>query len=235
MQMVLLPSNLKTSAIARSAAVAVLGFVLVGGVAARSFADHRSFRDRADPRSYPREERGEAARLRQVIVPLVQAMDRPCPPGEVRVEVLNQTEINAANAGSCRFLVTHGLLERANDDQLRGVMAHEIAHQDLGHIAKAQAIVAGLNIGVALLEQLIPGSAPLSSIAGALVARGHSRSEELAADRHALDILRRAGYPPQIMIDTLGWIRRVSGNGGGGFLSTHPALDERIAALRRMR
>jgi Zn-dependent protease with chaperone function len=35
------------------------------------------------------------------------------------------------------------------------------------------------------------------------------------------------------MIDTLDWIRRAGGDRGGGFLSTHPALDDRIAELRR--
>jgi Zn-dependent protease with chaperone function len=29
-------------------------------------------------------------------------------------------------------------------------------------------------------------------------------------------------------------MRRASGDRGGGFLSTHPALDDRIAALRRL-
>ena len=31
--------------------------------------------------------------------------------------------------------------------------------------------------------------------------------------------------------DALEWIARASGGGGGGFLSTHPATRERIAAL----
>jgi Zn-dependent protease with chaperone function len=37
------------------------------------------------------------------------------------------------------------------------------------------------------------------------------------------------------MLDALTWIRRVSGDNGGGFLSTHPALDDRIVAVERMR
>jgi Zn-dependent protease with chaperone function len=159
-------------------------------------------------------------------------MDRPCRLNEVRVGLIDQNEINAANAGNCEFYVTTGLLRRATDDQLRGVMTHEIAHQDLGHVAKAQVLGAGLNIGAALLEQLFPGTGAITPIAGTLLARSYGRSEEYAADRHALDILRRAGYPKETMLDALSWLRQVSGNGGGGFLSTHPALDERIAALR---
>jgi Zn-dependent protease with chaperone function len=37
------------------------------------------------------------------------------------------------------------------------------------------------------------------------------------------------------MVDSLTWIRGVSGDGGGGFLSTHPGLDERIASIQRQR
>jgi len=37
------------------------------------------------------------------------------------------------------------------------------------------------------------------------------------------------------MLDTLSWLRAMSGDGGGGFLSTHPAIDERMAALRKIR
>jgi predicted Zn-dependent protease len=127
------------------------------------------------------------------------------------------------------------LLKKANDEQLRGVMAHEIAHDDLGHVARLQILGAGLNLGVILLEQLFPGSSAITPIAGTLIARGYSRSEESAADRHGVEILRRAGYSRQVMIDALTWVSRTAGGGGrGGFLSTHPATEQRIEDLRRM-
>ena len=175
----------------------------------------------------------ETERLRRVVVPLIQAMDRPCQLNELRVGIVRQNEVNAATAGHCQFYVTTALLQRASDDQLRGVMAHEIAHEDLGHVAKAQVLGAGLNAGVALFERLLPGSSALTPLAGTLIARSYGRSEEYAADRHAIEILSRAGYSKAIMVDTLSWIRRAGGDHGGGFLSTHPALDDRIAALRR--
>ena len=130
------------------------------------------------------------------------------------------------------FYITTGLLRRANDDQLRGVLAHEMAHQDLGHVAKAQVLGAGLNILAAGLQQLFPAAGALAPIAGELVARGYGRSEEFAADRHGVDIFRRAGYSKETLVDALTWIRRVSGSAGGGFLSTHPGLDDRIATIQ---
>jgi len=60
--------------------------------------------------------------------------------------------------------------------QLRCVLAHELAHDDLGHVAKAQALGAGLNIGMVILDQIVPGSGALTPIAGGLIARAYSRN-----------------------------------------------------------
>jgi Zn-dependent protease with chaperone function len=169
------------------------------------------------------------------MVPLLRAMNRPRSPKEVRIGIVADPNINAANAGGGEFYITTGLLEKSNDTQLRGVLAHEVAHDDLGHVAKAQILGAGLNLGVILLEQLFPGSSAVTPIAGTLIARGYSRTEEYAADEHGVEILRRAGYPKEVMIEALTWVMRTSGEGGGGFLSTHPALPERIEALKRLR
>ena len=166
------------------------------------------------------------------MIPLLQAMDHPCRADQVRVGIINQNDINAANAGNCEFYITMGLLQRANDDQLRGVLAHEIAHEDLGHVAKAQVLGAGLNILSAGLQQLFPAAGVLAPIAGELVARGYGRTEEYAADRHGVDILKGAGYPAETMANTLRWLTQMEGTNGGGFFATHPATGDRVEALR---
>ncbi len=177
----------------------------------------------------------QAERLQRVMVPLLRVTDHPRRSSEVRIGIIDDPSINAANAGGGEFYVTTGLLGRANDEQLRGILAHEIAHDDLGHVAKAQVLGTGLSLGVVLLEQLIPGSSALTPIAGTLIARGYSRSDEYAADRHGVELLRRAGYPKEVMINALAWVMRASGDSGGGFLSTHPATEDRIETLRRLR
>ena len=176
----------------------------------------------------------QADRLKRTMVPLLQATDKRNSASQVRIGLIDDPSINAANAGGGEFYVTTGLLQKASDEQLRGVLAHEIAHDDLGHVAKAQVLGAGLNIGVVLLEQLIPGSSAVTPIAGTLIARGYSRQEEFAADRHGMELLDRAGFPPQTMERTLQWIlSQEKPGGGGGFLSSHPATEDRIAALRK--
>lgn len=131
--------------------------------------------------------------------------------------------------------MTTGLLEKANADQPLAVLAHEAAHQDLGHVAKAQALGTGLGIGAVILDQIIPGAGQIAPIAGTLITRGYSRSEEYAADRHGVEPLQRIGRSRDVMINTLTWLMNTAGpDGGGGFLSTHPATGDRIQELRRL-
>jgi predicted Zn-dependent protease len=173
-------------------------------------------------------------RLRRIMVPLLKAADHPRPLGEIRVKIVADQNINAGSAGGGEFLITTALLQKASDNQLRGILAHEIAHDDLGHPAKMQLVGTGLSLGVALLEKVFPGSGSVTPIAGSLIASSYSRPQELEADRHGVTLLRRAGFSKDVMINALTWIVQVQGHSGGGFLSTHPGSDERIKALRRM-
>jgi predicted Zn-dependent protease len=205
----------------------------IGGCVVESGSPSRAPRESQRPAGTRRIDPRQAERLQRIMVPLLRVANKPQSPSEVRVGIVDDPNINAANAGGGEFYVTTGLLQKASENQLRGVLAHEIAHDDLGHVARAQVVGAGLSLGVILLEQLIPGSSAVTPIAGNLIARSYSRSEEYAADRHAVELLRRAGYSKNVMIDALSWVMRESGGGGGGFLSTHPATADRIEALRK--
>jgi len=176
----------------------------------------------------------QVERLKKAMIPLLKVMDRPRSPGEVKVGIINDPQINAANAGNGEFYVTTGLLQKANDDQLLAIMAHEIAHEDLGHVAKQQALGTGIGIGAVILDQIIPGAGRVAPIAGALIQRTYSRSEEYEADKHGVELLQRVGRNKDVMINTLTWLMNTAGDGGGGFFSTHPGTGDRIEALRRL-
>jgi predicted Zn-dependent protease len=217
----------------RSLAMAIFLLSSCAEIVTTSGGRNESSRTESKLRTVPIDRR-EAARLKEIMVPLLRVTNNRKSTNQVRVGLISDPSINAANAGGGEYYITTGLLEKANDDQLRGVLAHEIAHDDLGHVARAQVLGAGLNIGMVLLEQIIPGSSAVTPIAGTLIARGYSRREEYAADTHGVELLERAGYSPQTMERTLEWIlRQEKQGGGGGFLSSHPATADRIAALRK--
>jgi len=185
------------------------------------------------PRSTARIDPAQAERLKRVMLPLIQAADNKRPLNQVRVGIVDDDHINAGSAGEGQFIVTTGLLRKANDQQLAGVLAHEVAHDDLGHVAKAQRLQTGVAIGMVILDQIIPGSGQLTPVAGSLISRAYGRHEEYQADAHGAEILKRAGYSPKVMEETLTWLLNTEGGSEGGFFSTHPATDDRIAALRR--
>ena len=120
-------------------------------------------------------------RVRRVMLPLLQATDHRIAIDDIRLTIVDEAKINAASGGSGQFYVTTGLLRQATDEQLRGVLAHEIAHEDLGHPTKAQVLGAGIGLGAALLEKVFPGSGAIAPIAGTVVTGHYSRPMELAA------------------------------------------------------
>ena len=217
----------------RLRALAAVGMLcaLVSGCATASSAAPPPSQASAEPAARALTAR-EAQRLQRLMTPLVRAMNSPRSLDQIKIGITDDPHINAASGGGGAFYVTTGLLQQANDAQLAGVLAHELAHDDLGHVAKAQVLGVGLSIGMVLLDQFIPGSGAFTPIAGNLVARAYSRNEEYAADRHGADILKRAGYPASTMGDTLTWLVQREGGTGGGFFATHPATADRIQALR---
>ena len=221
---------------------ALLGALLVTGCAAgTTAAPPQSGRTQAPaPRptstgSAKAVDPAQMARLKSVMVPLLGVMNTPMSPRQVKVAVVDDPDINAANGGNGEFYVTTGLLQKANDDQLLAVMAHEVAHQDLGHVAKQQALGAGIGIGAVILDQIFPGAGQVAPVAGALIQRGYSRTEEYQADKHGVELLQRLGRNKDVMINALTWLMDSSGpDSGGGFFSTHPATGDRIEVLRKM-
>jgi predicted Zn-dependent protease len=175
-------------------------------------------------------------RLRTVMIPLLQKMNNPIPQNQVRIGLLDDPNINAANAGGGEFYVTSGLLQKANDEQLAGVMAHEVAHADLGHVTRLQTIGAGVNIATVLLDALgVPGAGLIPVAGDLLVARPYSRDAEYAADRQGVELLQRTGRDgKRVMASTLEWLMQTAGSGGGGFFATHPGTEDRIQKIRSM-
>lgn len=209
----------------------VTGCLVTGGIP----ADSSSTRQPSTSAVGGKVDSVQVDRLQRLMIPLLRTMDHPISTRQVQIEVVDDPQINAGSAGSGQFIVTTGLLSKANDVHLESILAHEIAHDDLGHVAKAQALGAGLNVATVLLDQFFPGSGQLAPLAGNLVIRAYGRNEEYAADLHGVVLLRRI-HPDgkQMMVNTMIWLKQTTGGSGGGFFATHPATDDRIDRLRSM-
>ncbi len=176
----------------------------------------------------------QAERLRTLMTPLLQKMDHQIPLDQVRIGLMDDSHINAANAGGGEFYVTTGLLTKANDEQLAAILAHEVAHADLGHVTKLQTIGTGTNIAAVLLNAFgVPGAGLVPIAGDLLIARPYGRDAEYAADRHGAELLQRTGRDgKRVMAATLTWLMQAEGAGAGGFFATHPATDDRIQRVQ---
>jgi hypothetical protein len=77
-------------------------------------------------------------------------------------------------------------------------VAHEVAHELLGHRGQRRTLSLGLSAGFTMLGVLVPGTGLLDLLVTPLVVRAYTREQEMAADRKAVELLRSIGYdaPP---------------------------------------
>lgn len=130
--------------------------------------------------------------------------------------------------------VSRGLLDALEtDDQLAAVLAHEIAHVEHRHGYRKwrnhrnRALIRAALVGFAsATENAFDDLAAITyNIVTQLNLFAHSRDREREADLAASMYLHRAGLGDRPMREMF----RKLGGGGGGLLSTHPHLAERIA------
>ncbi len=112
-----------------------------------------------------------------------------------------------------------------SEDELAGVMGHEIAHAALRHSTRQMTKLYGLS---ALTSILTGNSDPglLEQIALSLVSLKFSRSHETEADSHSVLYLCSTDYNAD---GAAGFFRKMEGQGGTPeFLSTHPNPGNRV-------
>jgi beta-barrel assembly-enhancing protease len=146
-------------------------------------------------------------------------------------QVVDDDGINAFATMGGYVYVNTGLLKAAdNEAQLAGVMGHEIGHitgrHSLQHIKQA-AIAQGasslLNVD---RSQIVQMGVQLA------LTLPNSRQDEYDADRRGLTNMIQSGYAPTAMPEFMKKLMR--GNSAPEFLSSHPAVSERVANLQRM-
>ena len=147
---------------------------------------------------------------------------------EVRL-IDDDNTLNAfATPGGYIYVYTGLIKYLDSEEQLAGVMGHEIAHADQRHSTKAMT----KQYGIAALAQLASGSAGgalASQVAGSLLQLKFGRGAETEADTYSVIYLCPTGYEADGAAD---FFRKLQEEGSGGrppeFLSTHPNPGNRV-------
>ncbi len=156
-------------------------------------------------------------------------------PARYSFALVKSPQAQAWTAEDATFYVTDGLAGLPIH-VIEPLIAHEVAHEVLGHLGKKQALSLSITAGFAILGVLVPGASLADLVVNPLVARAYSREHELEADARALEILRAMGYPAPRRALYLALQVADARNGKikeeGGILATHPPMTERLAALQ---
>jgi len=218
--------------------------------------------------------REEAPKLYQVVERLCGKANLPMPKLYMIPEQAPNAFATGRNPSHASVAVTEGLMQLMNEEELEGVIAHELSHvrnYDILTTSIAATIAAAIMFlarmaqwgmilgGVRNDDDRRGGGGALSMILMVILAPIAamflqmliSRKRELAADETGA---RLVGYPNGLIsaLEKLGAynqripmatspaaaslyiVKPLTGGGFANLFSTHPPLEERIAALRQM-
>jgi len=154
------------------------------------------------------------------------------------IKVLDTDEINAMALPGGFFYVNSGLILACDsEDELAGVMAHEIAHVAAHHAAREMTKMNYMQIGSIPLMIFTQGTwvgygiYEASQLAVPLTFLQFSREYEAEADYLGIQYAYRAGYDPQGMVSIFEKLDALEKHKPGALskaFSDHPATPDRI-------
>lgn len=177
-------------------------------------------------------------RLNNLVSGITSVGDTPL---NFKVYITDQVNAFACADGSVR--VYSGIMDVMNDDELLGIIGHEIGHvgmehsknafkQELMNSAMLQAVSSADNRLAAL------SSSQLAQLGQTLVSANYSRKQESDADDFGYEFLKAAGKNPYGMVTAFEKLQTLEGQSGsnvsGGLanmFSDHPSTAERIQRM----
>lgn len=171
----------------------------------------------------------------------------PPQPFDYRFFVIHEEVYNAFATPGGNIFINSGLLAALDsEEELAGILAHEIAHVVSRHISER--IESSKKIGMATLAGMVAGAllgaggggAAASAVtigsvaAGQTLALAYSRENEIQADQLGLNYMIAAGYSGKGLLTSLQKIRSKQWFGSEQiptYLNTHPASESRMSYI----
>ena len=134
--------------------------------------------------------------------------------------------LNAFAAPGGYMYVYSGLIKHLeHEDELVGVMGHEIAHADLRHSTEQLTLAYGMET---VMEVVLGEPGLAADVLTALMGMSFSRSDESQADEHSVIYLCETEYAAD---GAAGFFEKLEHHELPEFLSTHPSSSNRIEEI----
>lgn len=176
------------------------------------------------------------------------AKEFPNPPFQCNFYVFREDAYNAFAAPGGHVFVNSGLIEAMDsEDELAGILGHEISHVYLRHISNRidysqkvsigslAGIVAGVLLGVGGAGAAASAITAGSMAAGQSLTLAYTRENEIQADQIGLGHINDAGYSASGLVTSMAKIRAKQWFGSKQiptYLLTHPANEERMSYIK---
>lgn len=174
----------------------------------------------------------EAKRLAKIVKSMPQAVNGVA----INYKVYVTKDVNAWAMNNGCVRVYSGLMTMMNDDEVRGVLGHEIGHVSLGHAKTAmqtayaasaarQAAASAGNQAIASLS-----SSQLGDLAEKLVNAQFSQVQESAADDFSFDLLTSAKLKREGLVTAFEKLAKLGDS--SSMFSSHPSSSTRAQHIR---
>ena len=143
----------------------------------------------------------------------------------IKFKVSDTDDVNAYADINKEIYVFKGLLEFvSNDEELAGVISHEMGHIINGHCAKQGVLNTGIATAAVIAKATTNVNSTATAVGQKLATSKISRTDEFEADLTGVDLMAKAGYNPLAMVSLL---NKISGN-YIDILQTHPSGEKRL-------
>jgi beta-barrel assembly-enhancing protease len=178
--------------------------------------------------------------IKKIGAKLVKAAGLETSPYRFEFHVLADPQtINAFALPGGQIFITVGLLKKMQvEDQIAGVLGHEIAHVVNRHSAQQmakqgmwQGIVQGVAVGTSGGGM---NGGQIAQMVSQMVNQKFGREDELESDKYGLHYMKDAGFKPKEMISVMKILEEAAGGpkGGTDFSSSHPSPANRIIKIK---
>ena len=158
-------------------------------------------------------------------------------------KVYNVVDVNAFACADGSVRVFAALMDIMDDDELLGVIGHEIGHVAHHHSKKAfkQALLtSALKDAVASTSNKVAAltDSQLGSLSESLASASYSKKQESQADDYGYDFLKSNGKNPLAMAKSFTKLKELQGSSQKSskmsqLFSSHPDLDARIKKMQQ--